>query len=95
MSKLVAFVALKERTFKHLASLKELNLHTEAYKAAAQALGLSELAERFGSIFREQERAGSLTPRLDSKRRTAYEQLMAEAKRLLSAEQYGQLYRCF
>jgi hypothetical protein len=87
-------MTLKAKTFKELNALKELNLHTEAYQAAAMALGLAELAARFGAIFREQER-GSLTAALYSRRRTAYEELMTRAKRLLSAEQYDRLYMCF
>lgn len=95
MPKTIAFVALKDSTFKHLALLKELNLFSEVYEGAATALGLTELAERFGSICREHLRAGWMTPAVESRRRAAYEELLASARKLLSAGQYDQLYRCF
>ena len=71
------------------------NRHGEAYLVAAKALGLTELVEKFEHINREHDRLGELTDRLALERRSAYEQLLKEARKLLSSEQYDRLYKCF
>ncbi|MEX3983856.1 hypothetical protein AB4Y45_33260 [Paraburkholderia sp. EG287A] len=89
------FEVLDGKALANLKSLKELNCHGDAYKEAAELLGLTALSERFERINREQLRLGSLTGRLQVERRAAYETLLDGARRLLSGEQYQRLYMCF
>jgi hypothetical protein len=84
MSKTTCFIRLDAQTLHRLHSLKEDNLHGEAYQLAAQALELPD-----------HNRAGWLRPELDAERRSAYEKLLVQARKLLTEEQYNQLYMCF
>jgi hypothetical protein len=95
MSKTTCFIRLDAQTLHRLHSLKEDNLHGEAYQLAAQALELPDLVDTFTRINRDHNRAGWLRPELDAERRSAYEKLLVQARKLLTEEQYNQLYMCF
>lgn len=95
MPKTTYYIRLDAQTLRRIASLKEDNLHGEAYLLAAQALELADLVDTFTRINRDHNRAGWLNLTLESERRTAYEKLLAEARKLLTEEQYSQLYMCF
>lgn len=95
MPEVISRIHLDAKLLRRIDSLKELNHHGEAYLAAAQALGLTALVEAFTRINRDHERAGYLTPDLSFERRAAYEALLAQARTLLTEEQYNKLYGCF
>jgi len=86
---------LADKLFSRLRSLKANNLHGECYQAAAQALGLSELAQQFERINGIQDREGHLPHDVYHERHRAYQQLLQSARSRLSIEQYNKLYMCF
>jgi hypothetical protein len=86
---------LSEKLFKQLKALTKNNYAGEAYQAAAQALGLSELEREFNRINLIHVRAGHLSPELNQTRRRAYDELLRQAKSMLTLEQHQRLYMCF
>lgn len=95
ISALASRVTLPEKLFIRLSELKDVNAHGDSYQEAATALGLTHLAEQFSRINSGQLHQGHLTHGLATKRQKAHEQLLQEAKHLLSETQYNQLYMCF
>jgi hypothetical protein len=88
-------VVLAEKLFARLERLTDINNHSESLLAAARALGLKKLVAQFERINRAAFAIGYLHPALYSQRRKAYEQLLGDANRRLSKEQYDKLYQCF
>lgn len=86
---------LSRRTLRELRALTQQNAHTEAYLLGARTLGLTDLVATLDFINRECERAGELLQSLSEPRYKAYSQMLAEARKLLTEEQYNQFYRCF
>ena len=86
---------LTNKQFARLKQLTENNDHGTSYLEASQALGLPHLEEEFERINREHQRQGELSVGLEFRRRHAYTQLLAEAKRLLTPKHYDRLYMCF
>lgn len=86
---------LTRALLKELKFLKELNQHTDAYILAAKQLGLPQLVEQLRVVQADQARRGELSHNMYHHRFQLYEQLLAEAKKVLSPGRYRALYRCF
>lgn len=82
-------------TLARLRRLTAINAHGEAYALGAAALGLGELREKLEAVNRENARVGYLTPDLSAKRSALYGEMMTEARRLLSADEFAAFYACF
>lgn len=85
-------VELGTRLLRRIKVQVQLNDHGEAYLLAAKALGCEELVQRFERINRQHLSLGHLPPRLNEARRTAYEALLVQARKKLSAGDYQRLY---
>lgn len=90
-----ALRVLPKQLFRRLDTLKQNNLHGEAYQEAARALEHEELEQKFKQINIAHGRVGYLTPSLYEARHRAYDQLMKHARTQLSPKQYNRLYMCF
>lgn len=88
-------VTLSPAVFQNLASLTAINDHGECYVEAAHALGLEELKTEFGYLNFYRERLGYMSSALLAKRRVLYEELLRQARLLLTPAQYKTLYCCF
>lgn len=85
-------VVIAQKVMKGIREQTQLNDHGEAYLMAANALGCSKLAEQFGRINRRHRELGELSLSLYHERHRLYDELMAQARTLLSPEGYKALY---
>jgi hypothetical protein len=88
-------LVISDKQFGEFKRLTNMNNHTECYEEASAALGLSELCESFSRIKFDALRLGYLSHDLEVRRRSAYEQMLKDAKTLLSEDQYQRFYMCF
>jgi len=87
--------ALSPLILRRLRTLRADNAHGIAYAVAAEALGLDALRVKLEDINAQHHRRGWLTPELSTARNAAYDELLTEARRLLSADEFAALYACF
>ena len=80
---------------KQIAKLVDNNDHGEAIVVGARALGLTDLAERVERINRQQLRLGHLPPSQYHARQSAYEEMMAFAKKALLPADFKRFYGVF
>lgn len=83
---------------KHIAQLKRMtanNDHGGAYELAATILGFDVLAAKFSKINREHIRIGYLDTCSAHERYELYQQLMSDARKMMTDEQYKKFYACF
>lgn len=83
---------------KILAKFKRMtknNNHGGAHELASTYLGLDDLADKFARINREHTRLGYLSYDLNRSRYKLYEQLMSDARKMMSEEEYKKFYNCF
>lgn len=88
-------ILINEKKLRRLAFLTGCNNHGEAYQAGAEMLGLSELAEQFGSIERKRHKLGYLSQKLNEERHDAYEEMMNHARAHMSTADFQQFYMAF
>jgi hypothetical protein len=86
---------MEQATLNQIKRLTQINDHGEAYFVAAKALGNDALALKFKAINRRHEQLGSLPVDLYATRRSAYEELMAFAKKAMKPETYQKFYMAF
>ncbi len=84
-------VVIAQKVMKEIREQTQLNDHGEAYLMAANALGCTKLAEQFGRINQRQRALGELPHNLYCERHRLYDELMAQARTLLSPEGYKAL----
>lgn len=83
------------KTIKELKALAKINAVGDAYEVAAEALGLTELAEQFKSINLRHLRAGYMTWELTHERHAVYEKMMSHAKAVMPDNEYKEFYKLF
>lgn len=86
---------MDEKTIAEILLLKSVNDHGAAYLMAAQALGLSDLADRFERINRKQLALGHLPPDLCHDRHVALEEMLAFARSHMITQSYQRFYMLF
>jgi len=85
-----------EALTKHCAELTAINDHGAAYLAAAQGLGLDDLAGRFARINRRHLELGHLPDWLNHERYQTYQEMMTYARNyILSESEYERFYDAF
>lgn len=75
--------------------MTKINDHGGAYELASTHLGLDELTDKFARINREHTRLGYLSYDLNQSRYMLYQQLMSDARKMMSEEEYKKFYNCF
>lgn len=88
-------IFLTSKQISNLKSMTSINNHGCAYETAASYLGLDGLKEKFHAINRDHDRRGFLTLDMMGRRYALYQELMEEAKKKLSEEEYKKFYACF
>ena len=88
-------VGFNTATIKRIARMTDRNDHTRAYIAGAKMLGLKALAAAFERVSRAQEREGYLPHGLSEERYGLYKQMMAEAERRLTPEEFKSFHSAF
>lgn len=82
-------------TVKEIAKLTDNNDHAKALLTGAKMLGLTGLVKKLDLVIKLQELEGRLPNGLKTYRDSLYDNLMAEAKKLLSEDEYRQFYSAY
>lgn len=86
---------MEQATLNQIKSLTKTNDHGEAYFIAAKALGNDALALKFKAINLRHQHLGNLPVDLYAIRSSAYEELMAFAKKAMKPDIYQKFYMAF
>ena len=84
-----------DRYLPMIADLVGRNHHVEAYALGSKMLGLGVLAQKFELVSQIQKLEGSIPPGVNKYRDSLYDDLMREAERKLSPDEYEEFHASF